>query len=275
MGRNCSDPFVDYLKSIQYSAVRHPRANLRPLQLLVDAGNGALDYLGDLGDVFVAPAGQKLPEVDLNGASANISGQRTGDLSLGIGLTLLGSIIGAMGGSSLGLKAHYRAAKTVAFTFFDVLTDVANIAQLDQFISASDVNPTGTAVARMLDADDIYVITDTIKSCKISVEAAESSGAGLDLDVPVIQQVVGGNVNVSKSAGAQTALTYAGSIPLVFGFQAVRLWFEGGRFKMLRPAPSGGITIRALGRPADSRDVDGSAADLLTTDEPFIRVASF
>ena len=64
----------------------------------------------------------------------NINGQRTNDLKIGIGLSILGNILGAMGGTTLGLDAKYQQVERIAFEFHDVFEDRVEIAQLDQYL---------------------------------------------------------------------------------------------------------------------------------------------
>ncbi len=97
-----SDPLLTYLKSFGYSVIRLPRTDIQPLQVLVREET-RLTRLGDLATIL-RPRGQiALPRLKENVAAAGISGERTRDLSIGVGLSILGSVIGAMGGSNLGL----------------------------------------------------------------------------------------------------------------------------------------------------------------------------
>src|SRR5687768_16752371 len=143
MGTNWNDPFITSLKSIGYCPIRHPRANVSPLQLLSESGKGELDHLGDLTDVFTSDDPTQVPSVKVNQTAANVTGRRTSDLTAGLGLTFLGNVIGAMGGSSAALKAHYRRARTIAFRFEHVLTDIGNVAELDKFLEQCDLDSAG------------------------------------------------------------------------------------------------------------------------------------
>jgi hypothetical protein len=230
----CNDPAVSYLKDFGYSVVRLPRRDFAPRQILVGSGK-ALDNLGMLDTVMVA--GPTLPPVKLNETSANISGQRTSDLSLGVGLNILGNVIGAMGGGKLGLDVAYKNARSVAFEFAGVLRDSIEIAALDKYLGSVDVDPAAKHIGDLLDSDDVYVVTAVIKSAKFSVSAKREDGASLAVDVPTIQQVVGGNVKLSGNASAGGAVTFEGSEPLVFGFQAVRLYYDEGHYTAFEPVP--------------------------------------
>jgi hypothetical protein len=264
---NCKDPFVTYLKSYGYNTIRLPRANIRPLQLLVESKK-ELTWMGDIADVFVAEPGTALPLIDADAIAGNIAGQRTSEMSIGVGLSILGNVIGAMGGSKLGLDTAYKSAKSAVFEFSDVLSDTVSAAKLDQFLGASDVNPNSVTIGRMLEADQIYVVTSTLKSRKVNVEGKQSSGGSASLDVPVIQQIVGGNVKVSAAGSASGTITYEGPVPLVFGFQAVRLYYENGAYTAFKPLDAGAMSARALDHVVD----DGT--DLLMTESTFVPVGA-
>ena len=262
----CTDPAIDYLKSYGYNVVRLPKPDIKPLQILADQGS-YLSRLGDLSTVLESKT-VAIPSVSSDNQAPTISGQRTSNLSLGTGLSILGNVIGAMGGSSLGLDAKYQNADTVAFEFTDVLEDNIQIAQLDQFLGAADINPSSRHVSELLESDDIYIITDTVKSKKVRVGAQASGGSSVTLKVPEIQGIVGGNVTVSESATVTGTLTYAGTVPLVFGFQAVRVFYEGGRYRSFEALPPGGVVLAAL------RNVPNDRASRFMCAGPFVRFRS-
>jgi hypothetical protein len=262
----CNDPVLTLLKSSGYNAIRLPKADCRPLQIMSRSGKD-LNRLGELTTLLVAGSEVGPPPIDSDVPAATISGSRTSDLSLGIGLTILGNILGAMGGSKLGLSASYQAAKTVAFEFQEVLEDKVSIALLDQYLGQADVNPFSRYVADLLESDEVYVTTATIKSRKFVVEAKVSEKQALSVDVPVLQEAVGGNVTVSSQGGSSSKIAYEGKIPLVFGFQAVRLYYKDGRytsFKVLEPEDA---AMRELG------SVPSDGADRLMTDGLFVRLS--
>ncbi len=261
----CNDPLLMYLKSFGYNVVRLPRTDIHPLQVTARQGKD-LNRLGELATLLVSGSNIPLPALSENIRAANISGQRSSDLSIGIGLSILGSIISVMGGSMLGLDAKYQGAKTAAFEFQNVLEDRVDIIQLDQFLADADVNPLSRHVADLLEADELYVITAVIKSKQFTVEAHQSNGAGLELNVPQIQQLVGGAVKVSGAAEVTSKITYESKQSLVFGFQAVRLFYDQGRYTAFEPLTAGGLGLRSLSEVPD----DG--AQRLMEDSAFIRL---
>jgi len=258
-----SDKFITYLKSVGYSPIRLPKTNLRPLQLLTKKGKD-LDRLGDLSTVFTAGSNIPLPEIKED-IAATISGQRSSDLKIGVGLSILGSIIGAMGGSKLGLDATYQQAKTIAFEYRDVIEESVDVAKLDQFLADADTNPFSRYVTELLDSDDVYVTTSTIKSKRFTVDAKASRGVDVRLNVPEIQGVVGGSVKVSGHENSASKLTYEGNVPLVFGFQAVRLFYERSRYTAFEPLEPK-VAMRDLER------VRRDGTQLFMTEAPFVSV---
>jgi len=263
----CSDPFLSYLKAFGYNPIRFPKADVRPLQILT-GDKRALDRLGELATVLVTGTHIPLPVIDPDKPAADINGQSTSDLSIGIGLSILGTVIGAMGGSTLGVDASYKQAKTITFEFHDVLTDSIEVAKLDQYLADADVSPFSRYVGELLEAEEIYVISATIKSSKFTTEAKSSNGTSLQVKVPDIQGVVGENVKVSGDASATARITYEGKTPLVFGFQAVQLFYDQGRYTRLKPLQPGATGAKALARAPK----DGS--ERLVTPGAFVRLST-
>lgn len=241
----CKDPFLGFLESSGFSVVRLPRRDFRPLQLL-SSQKKDLYKLGELQTVMIPGNGIALPAVKVDEPAASVSGQRTGDLSIGVGLSLLTNVIGAMGGGTIGLDAQYQKAKSVSFQFTDVFTDSIEIAELDQFLGGSDVNPASKHVASLLDADDVYVMTATLKSSKLTVDAKGAAGGSVGLSVPAIKEVVGGNLTVSGADATSNTVTFEGRDRLVFGFQAVRLFYDDGRYTAFEPLQPGTTAARGI-----------------------------
>jgi hypothetical protein len=86
----------------------------------------------------------------------------------------------------------------------------------------------------------------------------------VSVDVPVIQQAVGGTVTVGGSSATDARVTYEGRVPLVFGFQAVRLFYEKRAYTVMKPAQ--GVVAKALAAAPD----DGAAR--LVTEGTFARL---
>jgi hypothetical protein len=240
----CRDPFLSCLEAFGYCVVRLPRADLEPLQLLLRAGDD-LERLGHLSSVLVPGPHVGLPRVSRNRPAASISGRRTGSLDVGVGLSLLGGVVAAMGGSQIGLDDTYRAAHTITFEFRDVMEDSVELVDLDQYLADARVNRQSAHVETLLDADRLYVTTAVVKSRSLTVEARDEDGTAVSVHVPALQQLAGGQVSVSLAGDNSSAIVYAGTTPLGFGFRAVRLFYEDGRYGAFEPLEAGEAGLKA------------------------------
>ena len=242
----CRDPALTMLKSKGYNLVRLPKADLLPTQLLVRSGR-ALQRLGDLSSVFVAGHQIAAPAISQDNPGPAIAGEKSADLDIGVGLNLLSGLIASLGGTTLGLSDAYSQARSVQFEFSETRENNTQMALLDQFLAAAHVNPFARAVSEMLESDHVFVITSTLKSNKINVKAKAADKNEIKLDVPAIQQAVGGNLKVTTTGAGTSTLIYTGAIPLVFGFQAVRLIFDEGRYRTMTLSDAGSLSLETTG----------------------------
>jgi hypothetical protein len=240
---SCSDPFVNALRTVGYNIIRLPKADVRPLQLLYQNGKN-LERLGAVTKLLTGGENVPVPRISRDAQAVNISGTQTGQMKIGFGLSLLGMVIGSMGGSTLGIETEYKNAKTAAFEFLNVLEDKIEIIDLDKYLGDADINPASVYVSKLLEADKLFITTAVIKSTKFTFEARDSGGVGIGVDVPAIQDIVSGNVKVGRETNSSTKIFYEGKTPLVFGFQAVRVFYNDGSYAALKPAS--GVTMKDI-----------------------------
>lgn len=223
----------DYLKDFGYGTISLPREGIKPLMMMIKNGD-RLTPLGPLASTFQA-GGAPMP-VPKRQISADVTGSRSRSIDLDLGLNILGTVIGALSGSSLGLKAAYKNSRKVEFEFGNVMEEKVDVAGLDSYLSSASVATSiGNFVKQALDEDKIYVIVSTLDATQVSVEAKSDTGTSVGLDVPVIQQIVGAKVAVSGSGASNSKITYSTTTnPLSFGLQVVRLIFDGINYTTLK-----------------------------------------
>lgn len=255
---NCKDPSLTAIKSKGYNVVRLPRVDMAPTNLLVANGK-VLQRLGDLLSVFVPDSdGPQPPAISPDRPGPNIAGTKSAEIGLDIGLNILGGLISALGGSQVGINFAYKKASSVQFEFGSTLENSAQLAQIDAFLASASINQYARAVAQMLEADKVFVITSTLKSATLNVTAKGSGNTGLGLDIPVIQNAVGGNLKVTSASSDNSVVTYQGSVPLVFGFQAVQLVFDNGRYRSMKLIDAGSRVAESVAIAAGSAPADGA-----------------
>ena len=259
-----SDPILKLLKDFAYAVVRLPRQAIQPLQVVEKQGN-ELTILGQLSDLFSSGLAS-LPTVGPDQQAPFINGKRSRALDINVGLSLLGGIVGAMSGTKLKLDAGYKKASNLTFEFDDVQVNDVNQLALNKFLSGAKVDQAvGQGILKALDEDRLYVITSTIKSKKFKTEAMQSSGSSAAVDVPVIREIVGGTVQIKSEGTSDSKVTFEGTTPLVFGFQAARMEFDKGVFKGLKQSAPEEGALRGL--PSEPK------FELLEIDGPFANLA--
>jgi hypothetical protein len=150
----------------------------------------------------------------------------------------------------MGLDVLYKQAQTIVFQFEDVHEQRVAPAEVDQYLSNAELSPHSRTIGQLLDADDVYVTTTVLQATSLTVSVAKSRSGGVALELPVIQELVGANVDVSLAAEDKNALTYTGRVPLGFGFQAIRLSYDAGRYQAFTNVPTK-VTMRSTPKPAD------------------------
>lgn len=247
------DESITFLKDRGYSVFRVPRSDRAPLHTLHRTGKKDLDSLGQLGTITVAGA-NALPKVSVdNIAPAGISGKESSTTKIEVGLNILGNLIKALGGNTLGISAGFTRAKTITFKYEDVLEDHVEVDRLDQFLTTCSFSPAGSAVIDALIDDTVFVITSTLKSRKLTVSAKGDSGTSAGLDVPVISSAASGALKVDVTKAAEGVVTYeSATTPVVFGFQAIQIFTDmrDGQpvYTTLDPLKPGSAAARAAGR---------------------------
>lgn len=257
----CIDPSISYLQSKGYLVVLLPKAGVRPSQICEFEGK-QLNLLGELTKFLIAGS-VPAPSISPDSPMPKISGQQTSNLRIGIGLSILGNILGAMGASGLDLSGTYKNAKSLRFEFRDVFGNSIDVVSLDQYVGAADVNPTSVYVSDLLVSSGLAIITDIIKSHKIVVEALDAKGQALSVPIPGVHGV-GGDVEVSCESSASSQLTYKGKIPLVFGIMARKLFLDRGKYTLKPIAPP-----VALKGP---KSILNDGTHLLTADSPIVQL---
>ena len=158
-----------------------------------------------------------------------------------------------MTGKKPKLDAAYKGASSLTFEFEDAQVSEVNQLAVNKFISGNKVDTSvGGGILKALEEDRLYVITSIVKSKKFKTQATQSDGSSVQVDIPVVKEMVGGAVQIQSGGSSDSNITFEGANPLVFGFQAAQMEFEKGIFKGLKQAKGGrasclGVRLRRRG----------------------------
>jgi hypothetical protein len=210
-----------FLPDRDYLPMAMPTTDLDVLWILT-RNAGALRRFGVLSDVLMA--GNPLPAeaVRRDQITANATGSAVRSVKAGLSLGLVNTILTAFGGKA-GLDLSATGAHSVEYRYTDVTADAVNLARLDAWLSDADLAPGAGRVADLLVAERLYAVLASLKAGGVTSKMRDEKGMDLKVDVPAVQQLVGGGVTVSGSSTRTGDLTFRGSVPLVIGAKVAQL----------------------------------------------------
>lgn len=243
----CTDPRLTYLNNIGYNVLKLPRERL-PVLTIIGRDNGVMQELGLLSNIWKTEA--KAPEQEQQEAGSEINGQKTNNLKLSIGLEILSGILKVMGAMTPQLDFAYTNAKSVQFGFKHVRINRIQPFLVGEYLSKGDLNKNNPFASYFTDDDkEAFVITDVLLSNAISVIAKNENGLAVAVDVPAIGKAVSANVKVEPDQKEETAVTYQGNTPLVFGFKVFGIQYSNGNWGIYGAKPSAEIAFDAETEP--------------------------
>jgi len=204
--------------------------------------------LGPLNHLIKNPPGP-LPGVTAGEPGAGIQGESSSKLDLGIGATILGSIIGAMGGN-LGINVSYTDARRIEFQYTDVTLDSVVPLEIGNYLKDGEVDAGNLILQQYVLGDgELFVVTKVAKSKKFSVSYEKKNSAGAKVDVPVLQSLAGANVSVSADSKNASLITFEGPTPLGFAFQCFQVGVADGQLS-LTSVKAGAVAAATTGELA-------------------------
>jgi hypothetical protein len=237
----CTDKSLTYLNDLGYNVVRLPRRGIDPLDVLGRDGR-SIERLGRLDQLWTSK--KPVPVIGGLQAAAHINGQQTSEISASIGLKLLSGVLKAIGATVPEVGFAYNTARTLQFTFGDVMTRAVVPLEIGEFLSDGDIHSANPVIEHYFyeHETDVFVITEVLESDQITVSAKGDGGGRVSADVPSIQNAVGANISVSAKSGASSDLTYTGKDGVTFGFKALAIRFDG-KWRVSGASPSAALAF--------------------------------
>jgi len=234
----------NWLKDYGFTALQLPRRNLNPADVLY-RGNGAFDTrVGTLGELFPGATALDVAEGE---PVADITRSVTKKVEVGLGLRILGALFGGGASSKLGADTDVKHAKTVSVTYENVSHDSLSVLALQSWLERVQVNTAGQTMV-WLNQGRLAAVTGVLRTADLSIVAERDNGVAIDLSVPEIQGIVSASAKVSTDSGSSAKITFNGTQPIAFGFQAFKLLFDGNvsfGIEQIRGRPLGNTADQA------------------------------
>jgi len=226
----CRDRFAKELLARGYSLVALPDAGIRPLQILARDGR-SLSLYGDLASAF--DAGDKpLPAVKNGTQVAPISVTETSALDNRLGLRVVSQWLG---GDKAGVSGRIKQAARFKLKLGDVTKDAIDLQELDQFLAAASLRAGAPNIERLLEHDNLYVITAVLKSKSLSLETTTDDMVDGNLNIPEVVQGTSGSARVEVINKDKRTVAFKAESPVVFAFKAALIYFEDDSYASLHP----------------------------------------
>jgi hypothetical protein len=246
----CAQPL---LRDRDYLPVALPTADVGVLQVLTRQRNVLRRY-SDLDRVLAGAEPGTLPAVSANQPVVETEGAWRRTAKAGIGLGIVSALLQALG-ANVGVHLSVAAARTVEYGYAGVTADRVDLASLDAWLAGADFRPGLRNITDLLAAEEVYVIVGALKASSVWIRLLDDGSAGVEVDVPAIQGVVGAKVSVEADAKRSDHLTFHGEVPVTVAAKAAQLKFdEQGFWVSERPVSHG--EIRAL-NPAGASYLSG------------------
>jgi hypothetical protein len=201
--------------------VRIPEARIKPLCIVASTSEGPRfwGYLPELVEGILEAKGAVQES-----RMADIAGKRSRSVNLDLGLQILDGFLRGFGLPSTGIAAKFAGAKTVSFSFQEVVRFFISPAALGKLLGGHALDAGNTANDLFFRNEAVLLVIDSvITSRDFSIQVGEARNTGFKLDVPAIQEMVGNakaGVQVETTTGLD--VTFKGDVPLTFAFTCLR-----------------------------------------------------
>jgi hypothetical protein len=226
----CNDPAVTYLRNLNYNVLRHPRADLAPLDVL-GRTNSAAERLGALDAVWKTPVAKPKPKPI---TSANVKGQSTASIKGSLGIKVLDGLLSGFGVGGVGGKFSLSGSKGMRFHFEKPIVLGIDVFVIGKYLGEGDLDQTNPAVDRYFynESAEVFIVTEVLRTNKLTIEF-EAGGAGsAAADVSALQGLLQPQLEVARDKKRDSAITIATREPLSFGFKAQAVQYVDGKWTL-------------------------------------------
>lgn len=222
----CNDPLVRAFRRFGYNVIRLPSAQFTPFLLLESDGKHGARVVGPVQRELPSEAGAA-PDVKRDDPAPAITLRSTRKLNGRVATDFLAPVLAAMG-IAPSVSIELEAARSITIDLHEVLRDWIEVGALGRYLE-SGVGEGSRHVQELAERGALFVVTAVLKSASFSATTdghiAEKAGAAAS--VPGAVKV---DVTASAEHADQASVSFFGTQPLAFAFQAVQLVYEDGEY---------------------------------------------
>lgn len=236
----CEDPLIKTLRRLfNANIVLVPDERVQPLSMVAKIGRKNF-FRGELAPLLTSPGAlSKGPQVK-KANMANIAGKQSREVTLDVGLEILDGFLRGFGIPSAQVRAKFKGASKVSFSFNKVERRYVDVNELGQRLRGQVIDKENPAAEIFFNEESakLLLIDGVITSQDFSINVEESSQKNFKLDVPAIDAIVGSlkpELKVASQSGLD--LTFQGDKALTFAFTCLKInILKNGKIKGMPPA---------------------------------------
>jgi hypothetical protein len=231
---------MESLRQMGYTMLSMPSTEITPGLLLVKTSAGEVSNLNaGIEDLF-EPVNRAAPAIsdDISLPTA-ISGTETLDLNIGSNLSILKALTKIFS-SNASAQFSFEKKKNIKFKLNNPKKNHVNIIKLDAFIQDAKVNNDAKSILQRLKNDDLYVITEVVKTKSFSVEDEADSKTSASAELP-LKNIAEAKVDVAVVKDKARMIDYSGDEYQAIAIKAYQILYDKSSIFSDKPA---GFRIR-------------------------------
>jgi hypothetical protein len=239
-----NDTVVNTLRSVFHAnIVSIPELRVRPL-VVIASSSSTTSFRGAILPMLKKPTSYSPPLV-MKSTMPSLSGSKTREVDIDLGLEILGNFLKGFGIPSAGVSTAFKGATKVSFSFNKVVRNFVDINELGEHLIGSEVN-SGNPGAEIFFRTDgsyrCYIVDSAITSSDFSISVEKSKDDSFKINVPTISQIVSkANVGVSVRTTSDLSISFEGQKQLGFAFSCVLANMDSGTGRVVSLDPGGEI----------------------------------
>jgi hypothetical protein len=244
----CNDPAVNYLRNLSYNVLRHPRADLEPLDVLGRTAKAA-ERLGPLEKVWKTSKPKPTPkQID----AADVKAQSTGSLRGTLGVKVLGGLLSGFGVGGIGGKFGLSGSKGISFHFEKPELFGVDVLSIGDYLSEGDLDASNVAVERYFcdDAADVFIVSEVLRTKKLTIQFEAENQSKAEADVTALEGLLKPQLEIARDTKRTSAITVEAKTPLCFGFKAQSVQYSNGKWTIEGFVPAGDTYLGASAKSA-------------------------
>jgi len=223
----CDDPVIRTLRRVfRANIVRIPEQRIRPL-CVIAKNKKAVTFHGTLDPLLIHQHENRLTGLKVERSKmANVSGTRSRHVNADLGLDILDGFLRGFGLPSAGIRAEFRGASKVSFSFNRVQRTFIDPGDLGQSLKGARIDSENPAAASFLGQahSKLLVIDAVIGSSDFSIRVEDSTETGFKLNVPAIENlVINAKPEFRITSNSGLEIEFRGREDLGFAFSCLQL----------------------------------------------------